>query len=174
MSKILFSLQYSQNIMNKLTKEQRLYYLLPYHDGARFLEKAEVQYPKSSGYFKQDLSPYTVFMPQHLNAADAIICYNQLAILSIGEAIRSKQLEEIITHQEYTDNIGQHLITKIKEFKFRKQINPQKGFYGEILFETPKRIRNTYFIPTSFQFEQNSVEGKILLAVNTENLLRRE
>jgi hypothetical protein len=95
---------------------------------------------------------------------DFLICYNQLAYVGIANALKHEKINELkgISYVVFKKNKLNGLICSLDKIKFRGLINPD-NFSGIITVDEIRRIKSTYFIDTSFNFE-NKLNGKMMLA----------
>lgn len=153
--------------------------LEPYHPDCRYLQEAELDYPRIRGLFKL---PFTFYLRHpsvstgHFNAAEFIVCYNQLAYVLFAEAgqqgligkLRAFTLEEFKKYQ-----LESCYIVKIDKLKFRKPID-SKQFTGIIEVTKEKQTsNNTFWFQTNTKFtdsREGNLTGEVLLAAKLDSI----
>lgn len=142
-------------------------FLEPYSSGARYLGSAEAEENITRGSFSIKQSVYLSqgVASGHLNMVDVLICFNQLAYVSLAERIRQKSVPELeeITYDMFKENKLNGLIYALDDVKFRKPVNSEI-FSGQFAIEQIRKRNDTYFIKTTYNFE-NSATGKVSLAM---------
>jgi hypothetical protein len=142
-------------------------FLKPYSLDARYLVSAEINKNTIKGFFSIKQSVYLShgITSGHLNMVDVLICFNQLAYVGLAEKIRQKSIPEFkeVNYENFRDNKLNGLIYALDNVKFRKPVNSDV-FIGEFSIEQIRKRNETYFIKTTYNFE-NSVTGKVSLAM---------
>ena len=138
-----------------------------YFPNCRYLLEAELDFPKGNGRFRI-LSSCYMKNTGHFNAAEAIMCYNQLAYALLAEAGEQSLLEGLgkIPFEQFLEwQLGNCFIVGMDNIKFKKQINPSEEFYGEIALNKAKKLGRLYIFKTSYDFEGGKATGDIELAL---------
>ena len=140
--------------------------LAVYEPKARYLQSAHVDYPISYGRFHIPASVY-VQNTGHLNAVDALICFNQLASALIGVAWTQGSLEGLdrITEDDFSKyQLGRAYILKVKNFTFNGSIDATD--FGAHLQVEKAAVRNgLYYFFTSVSFEDGKIVGDFVLGL---------
>ena len=152
--------------------------LKPYRAHARYLRSAEVTHCDASliaatGRFSIDESCY-IDNTGHFNAAEFIICYNQLAYVVFGKCIDAGLIHplwyekaSIPTIAEYKrDQLPRMVIVRVERVRFFKQMKSD-DFCGEFSINKAYAMGSNWFISTSMAFSDHEgvkAKGSITLA----------
>lgn len=140
-------------------------FLAVYKPQARYLKSAELDFPMATGNFEVQSSSYGQDTG-HLNAADLLICYNQLAYVLVGQAWVDGQLpslEHIAIETSF--QLEKTFIVGMDDIRFRKIIDPS-GFQGLVKIDKMRKTRSAYFLQTHYDFALGSAVGNIDLAIS--------
>ncbi len=144
--------------------------LKPYTN--KYLLDAKEEFPLFEGKFLIKQSAYLNLgvSSGHLNAIDALICYNQLAYVSIANAIKYKKIPKFsnISFEYFEKSMLQGVMYKLDTVVFRKPINTASDFYGRIVISDIKRFKNTYFLNTSYDFENGKATANVNIAMQLQ------
>jgi len=136
-----------------------------YKPNCRYLKDCEMNFPRAKGIFSIPKSAY-VESTGHFNAAELIICYNQLAYSFFAESSKQGLIKEvgIIPLNKFKENqLKNYFIVEMDRIKFRKLINPE-NFEGEIELKGIRKLRDILYLKTEYNFGNGSATGKINLA----------
>ena len=132
----------------------------------RYLQEAELKFPEIKGKFSIPKSGY-IQDTGHLNAAELLICYNQLAYTFIAEAGRRELIPELgaLSERKFKEyQLNNMLIFGINNARFRKPIKP-RDFEGKIVLDKTRRNGKNLFFRTNYDFGQGSFTGEVDLAL---------
>lgn len=151
----------------KIEKEIMNDFLWPYKVESIYLKSAENLEMGFKGNFVINQSIYLQksISSNHFNLVDLIICYNQLAFVGIANGLKKQIFPELskISYDFFKENFLNSFIYSLDSLKWNKPIN-SNYFCGEIHIDKIKKLQNTYFLKTSFNFE-NGVSAKVGLAL---------
>ena len=138
--------------------------LEPYFPNTRYLKSAEMKYPQATGKFSISQSSY-IANTGHLNAADLLICYNQLTYSFFAEAGSQGLIPELglFTAKEFAAAQLQHsLIVSLDNVRFKRPIDPI-SFEGQVdlLRAVPRKNGQLVFFHTSYDFNQGAATGNV-------------
>jgi len=141
-----------------------------YKPEARYLQEAELEYPKTTGLFRIPQSAYLLESTGHLNAVDLLICYNQLIFNTFIESTRLGLIQELHDIDlDQKERLERSLIVGINHVRFIRPIDTRE-FKGKITIKEiiPKKNKTLYFFKTDYNFEEGKATGEIDLALNLQ------
>ena len=140
-----------------------------YFQNSKYLLSAKDEEDIIKGNFSIERSTYLINDTGHLNLADLLICYNQLIYVGLASKIKRNYYEKLkeMDYDLFKKNQLNALAYKVKEINLRKIIY-SKDFSGEINIRKVRKINNTYYVNTLFNFE-NSITGEINIAIKLNN-----
>lgn len=163
----MFVRSYKCMFSSSIRKETIDDILNPYK--SKFLKNGVVEvlddssYPLLYGGFSIPRSPYLnkEISSGHLNATDSLICLNQLMFCGFAEILESANLIDRLALQSLPNwrEYAQRGIIRENSQKFRKEVNPS-DFRAEIEIKSIRKIPHGIIIPTIFNFEDGSIEGR--------------
>jgi hypothetical protein len=139
--------------------------LSPYKGDCRYLTRVSLEYPQSYGDYCVRASPY-IQDTGHLNGADLLICFNQLAYVMLGAAGEQGLLPElgvVPLEQFRMRQLQNSFIVGMDNVRYRKPIAPGM-FSGRISVLNTRRSGGLYVLKTAYDFENGSATGNVDLA----------
>ena len=142
--------------------------LRPYKPHCRYLQRASVSAEPlaAEGDFSIPDSCY-IESTGHFNAVEFNICFNQLAYVLVGAAVKRKLVPQwrAYTYERFKERqLGDMLIVKL-ESSFEGLIDP-RGFRGELRVERMRAVGDIFFVDTSIAFSNGGevrAHGKVRL-----------
>ena len=133
--------------------------LEPYFSHCRYLRSATVEGSSATGVFSVERSPY-VRGTGHLNAADFIVCYNQLAFVFFAQVSCG---DESQLAGFCRDQLTEMFIVGMDDVRFRKPVDP--GLFGARmdLVQTFER-GSVLFADTNFDVDSGKQRARVRVA----------
>lgn len=137
-----------------------------YKPECRYLKEAELIHDNFMHGIFEISSTFYAADTGHLNAAELIICYNQLSYAFLDERSRLRQDELNCGHMEASElgkmQLRKCFICSADKVRFNKEIDP-KNFEGSIEIESVKSRGGDTFYKTLYNFGDGAATGRILL-----------
>lgn len=140
-----------------------------YKPECRYLKKAELDLLKATGTFEVGDTFYTTEPVEHLAAAEAEICLNQLAYVAFAEWIDRGEFEGIeLEFEEFLGLMKEKMYITDLSAKFREPISKDQMFKLEMQFVNEKIIGNARIARLRYSFADGKAAGEIYFALTLD------